>query len=264
MNRNAVPRPWVIFLAIFVLTVPFIVLGLSSSARVLPGIPLSGFAFLCIAAVAFWAAWRTGGLAGMRALLGRVFDARRAKPWTWHLVAVLVFPALLLLEYAIMRVTQMPLPAPRVMWLQSPLLFVAFFVGAACEEVAWSATLLEPLQARYGALVAALLIGVFGVVLHVVPFVQANSSVSWVVGQCLFIVAFRVVVAWIYNVSGHSLFSAVLCHAAYNTAWQLFPNQGSGYNPWITAGLTFVVVVVVVAVFGARTLAGRHPSSAPI
>lgn len=261
MNHHAAPRPWVICLTIFVLCVPLIVLGLQSSARVLPGIPLSGFAFLCIAAVAFWAAWQTDGLAGMRTLLGRIFDARRARPWTWLVVSALLFPTLLLLEYVLMRVTNMPLPAPQVAWLQAPLLFMPFFIGAACEEVAWSATLLEPLQVRYGALGAALRIGVFGVVLHVIPFAQANPSTSWVVSQCLFIIELRIVLAWVYNVSRHSLFAAVVCHAGYNTAWQLFPNHGSGYNPWIAAALTGVVVAVVVTIFGAWTLAGRQPTS---
>jgi uncharacterized protein len=262
MSHHAAPRPWVLLLSILVLSIPFLVLGSLSSARLLPGLPLSALMFLCTAAVALWAAWRTRGLAGIGALLGRVFDARRARPWTWHLVSALVFPAVLLAEYAIMRAAHMPLPAPQVAWLQAPLLFVVLFLAAACEEVAWSATLLEPLQTRYGALGAGLLLGAFAAVWHIIPFAQANSSVSWVIGQCVFTVGFRVVVAWIYDVSGHSLFDAVVCHACYNLAWQLFPNQGSGYNPWITAGLTWVVVVVVVAVFGARTLAGRRAISA--
>jgi len=263
MKRHAAPRPGAIFLAIFVLCMPLIVLGLQSSARVLPGIPLSGFAVLCIAAVAFWSAWRTDGRAGMRTLLGRVFDARRAKPWTWLVVSTLLFPALLLLEYLILRGTNMPLPAPQVAWFQAPVLFILFFIGAACEEVTWSATLLDLLQVRYSALGAALCIGIFGVVLHVVPFAQANPSISWVVSQCLFIVELRIVLAWLYNASGHSLFAAVVCHAGYNTAWQLFPNHGSGYNPWIAAALTGVVVAVVVTMFGARTLAGHSHQALP-
>ena len=261
MDRRPAPRPWVLFLAIFVLSIPLFVLGSFSSARLLPGLPLSARMFLSIAAVALWAAWRTRGLAGMRELLGRVLDARRASPWTWHLVSVLVFPALLLLEYVLMRLAHAHVPSPLVPWLQAPVLFVLFFVAAACEEVAWSATLLEPLRARWGALGGSLLIGVFAAALHVIPFSQAHSDVSWIVGQSVFTVGFRVVVAWIYNVSGSSLFAAVLCHAAYNTGWQLFPNQGSGYSPWITAGLTWVVVGAIIAIYGARTLGGRHPAS---
>lgn len=260
MKHHAPPRPWEIFLWISVLCAPLIALGLQSSERVLPGIPLSGFAFLCIAAVAFWAAWRADGIPGMGALLKRIFDAHRARPQIWLVVSALLFPALLLVEYILMRVLSFPLPAPQVAWTQAPLLFVAFFIGAACEEVAWSATLLEPIQARYGAISAALCIGIFGVVLHVIPFAQANPSISWVVSQCLFIVELRIVLVWLYNVSGRSLFATVICHACYNTAWQLFPNHGSGYNPWLTAALTGVVIIVI-TIFGGWALAGRQPAA---
>jgi membrane protease YdiL (CAAX protease family) len=261
MDRRAAPSPWVLFPAIAVLSSPVLVLGSLSGARIMPGLPLGAFMFLTIGAVAFWASWRAGGKAGMRALVGRLLDARRAKPWTWHLVSALVFPAVLLAEYVVMLAAHIPLPSPHVLWVQTPVLFALFFVAAAFEEVTWSATLLEPLQGRCGVLGAGLVIGVFVAALHVVPFAQVNPSLSWVVGQCLFTVGFRVVIAWIYSVSGRSLFAAVVCHAAYNTAWQLFPNQGSGYNPLIAAGLTWVVVGMVVA-FGRRrgpsTGASRH------
>jgi len=68
--------------------------------------------------------------------------------------------------------------------------------------------------------------------------------------------AFRVVIAWIYSVSGHSLFAAVVCHTSFNTAWQLFPNQGSGYNPWIAAALTWGVVIGVCTRYRTVLLAG--------
>jgi len=258
MDRHAAPRPWAVFLAIFVLSVPLLLLGSLSSARLMPGLPLSALMFVCTAAVAFWAAYRTAGRAGMRELLGRVFDARRAKPWTWHLMSALVFPSLFLLEYEIMLAARMPLPSPQVPWLEAPVLFALFFVAAVGEEVAWSATLLEPLRARCGALGAGLVIGVFAAAWHVIPFSQVHPSISWILGQCLFIVAFRIVIAWIYIASGHSLFAAVVCHASYNTAWQLFPNQASGYDPWIAAALTWVVAGAIVAIFGARTLGGRR------
>lgn len=260
MQDRAAPSPWVLLSAIFVLSIPLLVLGSSSAARLMPGLPLSALMFSCTAAVAFWAAWRSGGLAGMHALLGRVLDADRARPWTWHLVALSVFPAVLLLEYAIMLALQFPLPAARVTLRETAVLFALFFAAAACEEVAWSATLLEPLQVRFGALGAGLVLGVFVAVWHVIPFWQAGHALTWVLGQCVFTVGFRVVVAFAYSVSGRSLFAAVLCHAAYNTSWQLFPSRGSGYDPWITAALTWVVVGVIAAVFGARTLAGRHPA----
>jgi membrane protease YdiL (CAAX protease family) len=139
-------------------------------------------------------------------------------------------------------------------------LFAVFLVGAAGEEVAWSATLLEPLQARYGALAAGLVIGVFAAIWHVVPFCQAHPVGAWILGQCVFTVAFRLLLAWIYNASGRSLGATVIGHAAYNTAWQLFPNNGSGYEPWITAAVTCILALVVVGLYGPATLGGRYGS----
>jgi hypothetical protein len=262
MQDRAVPSPWMLLGAIFVLSAPLLVLGSESSVRLMPGLPLSALMFLCTAMVAFWAAWRSCGTAGMRALLARVFDAHRARPWTWYFAGAALFPGVLLLEYAVMLVVRRPLPVLQVAWMQAPVLLSLFFVAAACEEVAWSATLLGPLQLRFGALGAGLVLGVFAAAWHVVPFWQAGRGLTWILGQCAFTVGFRVVVAWVYDAGGRSLLAAVLCHATYNTAWQLFPNQGSGYDPWITAALTWAVVGVVVAVFGARTLAGRRPTKA--
>jgi uncharacterized protein len=99
---------------------------------------------------------------------------------------------------------------------------------------------------------AALVIGVVWALWHVIPFAQAHPSAIWVLGQCLFTVAFRVVLVWLYNNAGRSTFATIVCHATYNVAWQLFPNQGSGYNPWIVAAITGFVGIVVTLVWRAQ------------
>ena len=58
-----------------------------------------------------------------------------------------------------------------------------------------------------------------------------------------------------------SVFEAALCHAAYNTAWQLMPDPVRGYSPWVVAGLTWVVVGVIV-IIGGTGLVRRHPTRA--
>ncbi|HTO70834.1 MAG TPA: CPBP family intramembrane glutamic endopeptidase [Myxococcota bacterium] len=252
MDQRSIPSPRLLVLALFLLSAPLYVLGSASTARLLPGLPLSALMFLLTATVALWAAWRAGGRIGASALLCRVFDARRANPLTWQLVAIFVMPAVLLVEYLLMLWIRQPLPTPDVGWQRVPLLFGLFFVAAACEELFWSATLLEPLEERLGALSAGLLIGTVWALWHVIPFAQANPSISWVLGQCLFTVGFRVLLVWVYDAAGRSLMAATLCHAAYNTAWQSFPNQGSGYDPWIAAVLTWLVVAVIVTSLGTR------------
>jgi membrane protease YdiL (CAAX protease family) len=252
MDHRAQPTPWLLVLAVFVLSAPLYILGSVSASRLLPGLPLSALMFLITAGVALWAAWRAGGTCGASALLRRVFDARRTHPWSWQLLAVAVMPAVLLVEYLLMLSVRLPLPEPVVGWQRTPVLFVLFFLAAACEEVFWSATLLEPLKQRHGALGAGLLIGAVWALWHVIPFVQANRSTSWILGQCLFTVGFRVSLVWIYDVAGRSLMATTFCHAAYNTAWQLFPNQGSGYDPWVTAAITWLLVVGIAIPLGMR------------
>lgn len=260
LGQRAAPRPSVVILAIFLLSAPLLLLGELSRARLLPGVPLSALMFLCIALVAIWAAHRTGGWASVRGLLARVSDWRRARPRRWLVVAALLMPLVLAVEYVLMRLLGIPLPSPQPAWPRLPLLFALLFIPAACEELAWSATLCEPLQASYTALGAALIIGASWALLHVGPYLQAGRDASWILGQLLFTVAFRVVLVWLYDASGQSLFAATIGHAAYNTAWQLFPDHGSGYDPWLTAALTTVVVALAIALFGARTLTRREPS----
>jgi uncharacterized protein len=249
--------PWTFFLAVFALSVPLWVLGELTTARLMPGLPVSALMFLCTAVMACVFSVRTSRGHAVKGLLARSFDFGRIKSKIWLLPTVLLMPGVLLASYAIMRVAHVPLPVPEVSWTLAPVLFLLFFVAAAGEELAWSATVLDPLQSRVGALRAALIIGVVWALWHAVPFSQVHPSASWISGQCLFTVAFRVVLVWLYNNSGRSTFATIVAHAMYNVSWQLFPNRGSNYNPWIVAAIAGVVALIITLVWGAQTLSGR-------
>jgi len=252
------PGPWVLTLAIVLVSVPFYVLGSLLRVRIMPGLPVSALAFVGPAVVAFWVAHRAGS---MRALIRRVFDIRQARPLAWYLASATLFPTVLAFEYAIMKVTHMPLPSPQIAWLRAPMLFALFFTTAAGEEIGWSVTLFEGFRLRYGSLGAAVVIGIVVAFWHVIPFSQAHPDAWWILGQCFFTVAFRVVIAWIYWTSSRSLLAVILCHASYNTGWQLFPNESSAYDPWICAALTWALAVGLTAVTGARSLNGHRPAN---
>lgn len=51
---------------------------------------------------------------------------------------------------------------------------------------------------------------------------------------------------------------ARLFHAMTNVSWQLFPNNGSHYDPRITGLIVTAVAALVALQWGARTLAGRR------
>jgi membrane protease YdiL (CAAX protease family) len=254
--------PWTFFLAVFAVSLPLWVYGELSTARLMPGLPVSALMFLCTAFIACIFAVSNGGTDAVLRLLKRSFDFRRIGSVLWVVPSVLLMPCVLLVSYVFMRVAQMPLPVPAVPWFLTPVLFLLFFVAAVGEELAWSATVLDPLQSRLGALPAALIIGVIWAVRHVVPFAQVHPSVSWVLGQCLFTVVFRVVLVGLYNNTGRSVFAVCVCHATYNVAWQLFPNRGSNYNPWIVASITGMAALVITLGWGSQTLSGRASGSA--
>jgi len=111
------------------------------------------------------------------------------------------------------------------------------------------------MQDRWNALQAGLLLGLVGATWHIVPLVQANRSPSWIAWQCLNTVAIRILLVWLYNNTGKSVFSAALCHAMVNVSWLLFPNYGSHYDPRIIGLITVFAAAVVTVVWGPRTLA---------
>lgn len=254
--------PWTFFLAVFAVSLPFWIYGELSTARLMPGLPVSALMFFCTAFIACIASASNGGTDAVRRLLTRSFDFRRIGSLVWFVPSVLLMPCVLLVPYAIMRIAQLPLPVPTVPWSLTPVLFLLFFVAAVSEELAWSATVLDPLQTRLGALPAALIIGVIWAAWHAVPFAQVHPSALWVMGQCLFTVAFRVVLVWLYNNTGRSVFAVGVCHASYNVAWQLFPNRGSNFNPWIVASITGMAALVITLGWRAQTLSRRASSSA--
>jgi membrane protease YdiL (CAAX protease family) len=250
--------PWIFFLVVFALSVPLWVLGSLTSVQLLPGLPISALMVVSTAVAACLFAWRMRGPGGVQDLLLRTFDFRRITSRIWYAPILLLMPAALAATYGIMRITRMPLPAPEIPWAAAPILFAVFFVAAAGEELAWSGTVLEPLQARSSALEAALVIGLVGAGWHAIPFVQGGNAAEWIIGQSLFTLAFRIVIVWLYNNTGRSVFATVVCHATYNLGWQMFPNRGSGYDPWVAAAVMTLIAVVVVLVWGATSLTGRE------
>ena len=80
--------------------------------------------------------YRENGLAGIKKLSMRVFDQARVEPKIWYVPTVFLLPTIFLLTYEVRRLARLPLPNnPHIPLLPVPLLFVAFFVLAAGEEV---------------------------------------------------------------------------------------------------------------------------------
>jgi membrane protease YdiL (CAAX protease family) len=238
------------FLLTFALTIPFWLISAIARRELLPGLPVAGLAAFCPMLAAAILVYRENKNAGVTALLKRSFDFKRIKVKTWYLPVLLLMPAVMILSFGVLRLSGMPVPVPRIVALPALILCTAFFIGALGEELGWSGYAIDPMQDRWGALKASIVLGFIWAIYHYVALAQAHRSVAWIAWWSLGTVALRVLMVWLYNNTGKSVFAMALFHMTINVTWQLFPVSGSYYDPRITGLITVAAAVIVVFVWG--------------
>ena len=208
----------------------------------------------------------------MADLLKRSLDCGRITAKVWYVPVLFLMPGVMVVAYGLMRALGLPLPArPEIP--VAPALVMFFVAAALCEELGWSGYALDPLQERWGALSAGVLLGAAWAAWHLVPPIQARRAPAWIAGWCLSTVASRILIVWLYNNTGRSVFAASLHHAASNISWVPFPNDGSHHDPRISGPIVALAAVIVTAVWargrwreGVVSLAvieSRHAHRAP-
>ncbi len=231
------------FVLAFALGVPFWVAGETTRVQLLPGLPVAALIFICPGLAALILAFRENRTAGIHALLSRTFDYRRIEAKAWYIPILLLMPAVMALSYALMRRLGVAVPTLRFSVLRTITLLVVFFLAALGEELGWSGYAIDPMQERWSALRASILLGLFWAVFHYIPLAEAHRSLGWIAWWSLFTIAFRVLIVWIYNNTGRSVFGAAVFHATFNITWQLFPTNGSFWDPRVTGLImTFVAL----------------------
>lgn len=248
------------FILLIALSVPFWLAGFVVE-RSLPlpmGLPVSALMVVCPLAAAVILAYREGGRKGLNGLFAKIFDFTGIRPPGWYIPIVFLMPAVLLLSYAVMRATHMPLPEPDVPFRSIPVLFAVFFLAAVGEEAGWMGYAAGPMLARWSALQTGIMLGLVWAAWHIVPLVQSGRSAEWIGWWCAGTVALRVLTVWLYANTGKSVPAAVIFHAMTNVSDSLFPNGGSHYNPAVTGVILAAVAAIVTLAWGGETLAGRR------
>jgi len=246
--------PLKFFLLVFTLSIPLWLIGAFTSVQLLPGLPVSSLMAFCPMIAASILIYREGKTAGVIELLKRSFDYKRIRAKVWYALIILLMPGIAILAYGLMQLLQFPLPSPELNVLSTLVMFFVFLIAALGEEIGWTGYAIDPMQDRWSALQASILLGMIWAVWHIVPFAQADRSLTWIAWQCLTLVAARVLLIWLYNNTGRSVFAVALCHATINVSWQLFPNHGSHYDPRITGLITAFAAVLVTFAWGSQTL----------
>jgi uncharacterized protein len=251
-------KPLVFFVLVFVLSVPFYLLGAAGGRlpgiESLPSSALMAFAPLLAGVIL---TVRSSGIGGVFASVKRALNVSRLGRFGWYLIAFLMMPLVGVLEFVALRLKGHAVPLPQIVPNEALLLFVAFFIAAIGEETGWQGYAYPALRSRLGALSTALLIGTIWALWHVIPFLQLGRSAQWIVWHSLSAVATRIIIVWICENTSNNIGTAVLFHTMINLSWALFPIAGSYYNPFITFMILLTAAVLIVMVYGPRNFNRR-------
>lgn len=202
------------------------------------------------------------GPRGLGAFLSQAVAFRRLARSPWSIAVILLAPLIYVLTVALLRLAgDGGVADPPLAWL--PLLVVVFFVLAIGEEAGWTGYVTDPLQARYGALGASLIIAGPWWLGHIPSILQIGGGPSdlawWILGA----VALRILMTWLYNTTGGCWLAAVVFHTLLNTGRIVaYPSVGAHYDPDYQAvgyGVAGLLAALVVVAWGPRTLTGRRP-----
>lgn len=254
---SEIKSPFKFFLLVFALSIPFWILGFIApdTTELLPiKLPIAALMSICPLLAAAILVYKKNKIEGVKALLKKVFDCRKINKKIWYLPIIFLMPLTALLSYWYVKITGTLLPQPDISILSILIFFIVYFIGAIGEELGWSGCIIEALQNKYGALKASIITGVIWAVWHIIPYYQAHQTTKWIIWQCMGTVFLRIIMVWIFNNAGKSVFAMVLFHTMINISPYLIPNYGAHYNPFIFCMLLMITVVIIVFVWDGKTL----------
>jgi len=252
--------PLKFFLLVYGLSIPLWIIGKRIDVKGLL-FPITDMlaAFMPLIAASILV-YKEEGLIGINKLFKRILDFSRIIKKIWY-VPIILLPFLALMGLCIViHLIGLPLPIKfDISFLSIPFLFGLFFLGAVAEETGYMGYAIDPMQERFGALSASILIGIPWAVWHYPSIIQQGHNLTWIAWATLGTVAVRVLIVWIYNNTGNSLFACILFHTLMNSGRPLFPRDGI-HNPLVDyPDIHYLIIAIaagiVVFLWGSKTLA---------
>jgi len=205
------------------------------------------------------------GKAGLRALLSRLLKWRiRAR---WYAAALLIAPGLMMaLLLALSRFSPEFLPGVVVSANKTVFVLSGFAIALAAgifEELGWTGFAIPTLRPRYSVLATGLIVGLpwaawhlFGAVLASGTLSGALSLASYLLDPFLLLVAFRVLMVWVYDRT-ESLLVGILMHVSLTGSARIIGAPGIAGVPLLTFDLTWFAAVWAVVAAVAVANGGR-------
>jgi uncharacterized protein len=142
------------------------------------------------------------------------------------------------------------------------------FVLAIGEEVGWTGYLTDPLQARFEALGASLIIALPWWLGHLPSILQIGGGLDDIAWWFPGAIALRILITWLYNNTGRCVAAAVVFHTLLNVGrWVSYPTVGTHYDPAYQAvgyGVASLLALALLVIWGPRTLTGWGARLRPV
>lgn len=271
-NQAITSFPWS-FLALalgfaWLLCLPGILAGYGFFTLPLPNTALTFFAQFGASLAAFVLVYREEGMAGVKQLLKRALNFRIG--WRWlAVIGILPLALAVAARYLLVLAGGQPPAAPLLgqpvlLLLYLPIIF--FLQGPVPEEFGWRGYALDRLQGRWRALVASLVLGCCWALYHLPAYLLPGvpNAAFPLLPFFVTVIAFTVLMTWVYNNTGRNLLAALLFHTMINYSLALFPpvtqTVGGDQRAFLYLTLLYVVTAaLVVWRWGAQTLTRKTP-----
>lgn len=242
-------------LLILAFSMPFYVLGWIFPFNGPFGLPLSFLMIFVTFGLALHFKWKESGKTGIKALFTSIFDIKKAKR---HSLVFCIFcmPVVSTLAFIAQKHFEIAIPNDiSIPFSEIPLMALLYFLGAIPEEFAWTAVLTEPLSKKHGPAAAGAVIGLVWGIWHVIPWCIMSYALWWICGMMLLNVSMRISMAYTYYYGGKSLFTSLLFHMMINVCMGIFPNYGSGFNPWFF--FIWMTLILIVQITKSKSLSNN-------
>jgi len=178
----------------------------------------------------------------------------------WYFVIVLIFPLLYALAILLdILLGGSPPGADALTQIAAQpasligMLLMGLIIGPLAEEFGWRGFALDPLQARWSALISALVIGVFWWAWHFpLFFMEGMLQNEWGVGTMAFwayavtVFSPSVLFTWVFNNTQRSILAAILLHFMYNSTLNVLSPLSDRASLLATSILVLATVIVVI------------------
>jgi hypothetical protein len=192
---------------------------------------------------------------GAKRLLKRAFDYKRITHGRWYVPIILLWPVIFSLALILLNLIGEPIPDSVFPIVVAPIGLLIFFFLALTEEVGWMGYAFDPMENRWNALIASIVLGLIWAAWHLPIYIAGPESSVWVAGQFITLALTRILIVWIFNNTSKSVFAAILFHTVYNVCTLLFPVYGSSLGPGLTAVFVLISAIIVILLWGPVTLA---------